>query len=78
MCIYIYTNYLNVADFKDSQHHNDATTVTLTRNKRTKSIAARFRLFMSVLIVFRFQFHLSGQKRNSTHKIDREKVMKID
>lgn len=46
--------------------------------KRTKSIAARFRLFMSVLIVFRFQFHLSGQKRNSTHKIDREKVMKID
>lgn len=35
-------------------------------------------LFMSVLIVFRFQFHLSGQKRNSTHKIDREKVMKID
>lgn len=35
-------------------------------------------LFMSVLIVFRFQFHLSGQKRNSTHKIDRGKVMKID
>lgn len=25
-------------------------------------------LFMSVLIVFRFQFHLSGQKRNSTVK----------
>lgn len=47
MCIYIYTYYFNVADFKDSQHHIDATTVTLTRNikryKRTKSIAARFR-----------------------------------
>lgn len=38
MCIYIYTNYLNVADFKDSQHHIDATTLTVTLTRNIKKL----------------------------------------